>query len=81
MANVNQNLCVACGDCERMCPFNAISLVELKDKKGNLIKIASQVNEGLCQGCGVCVVACRSGCIDLKGFTDEQIYGEILALS
>ncbi len=80
VAHVNQNLCVACGDCERMCPYNAISLVELKDRKGNVIKIASQVNEGLCQGCGVCVVACRSGCIDLNGFADEQIYGEILAL-
>jgi heterodisulfide reductase subunit A len=39
----------------------------------------AKVNDGLCQGCGVCIAACRSKAIDLKGYTDEQVYAAINA--
>ena len=45
-----------------------------------LIKTVAEVNEGLCQGCGTCVAVCRSNSIDLDGFTDEQVFAEIVTL-
>jgi len=80
IASVNRDLCVHCRDCIRMCPYKAINDEEIRDRAGRLIKVVAKVNEGLCQGCGVCVASCRSGCIDLKGFTDDQIYGSLMAL-
>jgi heterodisulfide reductase subunit A len=44
-----------------------------------VIRLLAKVNDGLCQGCGVCVAACRSKCIDLQGYTDEQVFAAINA--
>ena len=54
--------------------------VEIKDRKGNVLRVVADVNAGVCQGCGTCVAVCRSNSVDLDGFKDEQIYSQILAL-
>jgi heterodisulfide reductase subunit A len=38
------------------------------------------VNPGLCQGCGTCVALCRVKAIDLQGYSNEQVYAELMAL-
>ncbi|NTV98958.1 MAG: 4Fe-4S binding protein, partial [Chlorobiaceae bacterium] len=38
------------------------------------------INPGLCQGCGTCVTFCRSNSIDLAGFTEKQIFAEVMGL-
>jgi len=81
IAVVNEDTCVACFFCKRICPYSAVEEKEIKDRDGNLIKLVSHVNEGLCQGCGLCVVACPSKSIELLGFTDEQLFAEINALA
>ncbi len=80
IARVNEEQCVACFDCLKICPYRAISEKKLRDKNGNLVKAVASVNEGLCQGCGLCVATCRSKSIDLDGFTEEQLFAEIGAL-
>ena len=80
VASVNENTCVACLYCQDVCTYGAIKPKEIRDRKGNLIKIVAEVNAGLCQGCGACVSTCRSNSIELAGFTDEQIYAEIMAI-
>ncbi len=71
IAHVNEELCVGCGLCSNLCPYEA---VEIQVKEG---KRVSQVNEALCKGCGTCVAACASGAMDQYGFTKRQILGMI----
>jgi len=80
VAKVNESTCVGCFYCKKVCAYNAIEIKELKDKKGNLIKVVASVNTGLCQGCGTCNATCPSKSIELIGFNDEQIFYQIKAL-
>jgi len=72
--------CTGCCLCEKACPYQAIEREEIRDRKGNLLKVVAKVNPGLCQGCGTCVALCRVKAIDLQGFTNEQVLAEVLAL-
>ncbi len=76
-AIVNTKTCNACWDCVNSCPYVAITKEEVKDRRGNVVRMLAKVNDGLCQGCGVCVCACRSKAVDLNGYTDEQVYAAI----
>ncbi len=80
VARVNPATCVHCRACINACPYRAIEDFEIKDRKGNVVRVVAKVNEGLCQGCGTCVAVCRSNSVDLDGFTDEQICAEIATL-
>ncbi|MFA5787416.1 MAG: CoB--CoM heterodisulfide reductase iron-sulfur subunit A family protein [Actinomycetota bacterium] len=80
VARVNELQCVACFDCELVCPYHAIERAEIRDRQGNLIRLAARVNEAMCEGCGVCTAACRSRCIDVAGFTDEQVFAQLTTL-
>ncbi|MCS6817055.1 MAG: CoB--CoM heterodisulfide reductase iron-sulfur subunit A family protein [Acidobacteriota bacterium] len=81
VARVNEATCVACFDCRRVCPFGAIEAKEIRDKQGRLMKTVAGVNEAVCSGCGACAVACRNHSMDLLGYTDEEIFSEVLALA
>ncbi len=70
VASVNENICVGCGTCEAICPFDALSL------EAGVI----HVNEVVCKGCGSCGSACPSGAISMRHFKDEQIYAQIGAM-
>lgn len=72
ICEVNQNLCAGCGVCVDVCAYSA---PQMDEEKG-----VAFINEALCKGCGACATSCRSGAIDLRGFTDEQIYNAIDAL-
>ncbi len=82
ISRVDQTKCAGCGFCVACCPYKAISLKEIDARDGNrkVKKTVADVNSGLCQGCGCCTAACRTGCIDLQGFTNEQILKEVDAL-
>ncbi len=53
---------------------------EIKARDGSVIKTIAKVNPGLCQGCGTCVATCRTKAIDIQGFSNEQIFAEIMTL-
>lgn len=57
-------LCSGCGNCEKTCPIEAISLIPVAcaDNQG---KKQATVNEQLCLGCGVCVGSCPVAAIRL----------------
>ncbi len=80
IAYIDESQCVACWGCYQACPYNAIEKKDILDKSGKAIKQVAYVNPGLCQGCGVCVAFCRSDCIDLRGFSEQQIYAQIMGL-
>jgi len=72
--------CMGCFMCQGACPYNAIEREEIKTRDGQLIKTVAKVNPGLCQGCGTCVAFCRSKSIDLQGYSNEQVYAEVMEL-
>lgn len=80
VAKVNESVCAGCFYCQKVCAYNAIEKKEVRDRKGNLVKVIAYVNSGLCQGCGTCNAVCPSKSVELIGFNDEQIYAEINAL-
>ena len=81
-SSVDQTKCSGCGYCVEVFPYKAISLIQVPGRDGNrkVTKTVADVNSGLCQGCGCCAATCRTGCIDLKGYTNEQILKEVDAL-
>ena len=54
VAAVDQAKCEACGKCEKICPFNAVTVNE-----------TSKVHWENCMGCGACTSQCSTGAISL----------------
>jgi len=75
IARVDTNYCTACGSCEKVCAYGAISVQDVAIRR-NVVRKAV-VNEVLCKGCGTCSANCRCGAIDVGGFSDRQIINEI----
>jgi hypothetical protein len=48
--------CTGCGSCEKVCPVNAISIVEKK----------SVIDKKTCIGCASCIAACPYGAMDVN---------------
>ena len=67
--------CAGCLLCRQVCPFQAIEAETLRDGR-----TVASINESICKGCGICVVACRPGAIKLRGFGDQQVLAEVMAL-
>ena len=72
--------CVGCFLCQNACPYQAIEQEEIRGRDGTLLKTVAKVNAGLCQGCGTCVATCRTKAIDIQGFSNEQIFAELMTL-
>nr|WP_320132557.1 CoB--CoM heterodisulfide reductase iron-sulfur subunit A family protein [uncultured Holophaga sp.] len=72
--------CTGCFLCQSACPYQAIESEEIKDRSGKVLKTVAKVNPGLCQGCGTCVALCRTKAIDLAGFSNEQLFAELMTL-
>jgi len=49
--------CIACKKCEKACPEDAISVVDL----------CAVIDYDKCTGCRICVSVCPQKCIDLTG--------------
>jgi heterodisulfide reductase subunit A len=71
-AHNNEERCSACLTCLSVCPYDAITYDE---KKNRVV-----VDETLCQGCGTCVATCPAGAMEADNYTDGQILNEIEAL-
>ncbi|MFH1219443.1 MAG: CoB--CoM heterodisulfide reductase iron-sulfur subunit A family protein [Candidatus Eisenbacteria bacterium] len=81
VAEVDEAVCIGCFACESTCPYGAVEHTTRKDAEtGAEVEVAT-VNPGVCEGCGACIPVCRPKAVDLEGFSEEQIYREINALS
>ncbi len=82
-AHSDENLCSGCSQCEKVCPYGAITYVDkefrMPDRTTKIRRVA-QVNTAVCQGCGACTVTCPSGAMDLSGFSNKQIMAEVDAI-
>ena len=83
VAEPNELMCNGCSNCEKVCPYGAITYADKEFRGPNrttLIRRVAQVNPAVFQGCGACTVACMSGAMDLKGFSYKQILAEVDAI-
>lgn len=71
-AQVDVDICSGCGECEGVCPYNAISLKTHENRQ------VAEVNPLLCKGCGMCVPSCPTRAIKQWGFTDNQLVSQVL---
>jgi len=69
-SQISESFCIGCKTCISVCSYGAITFDEAR-------KIAV-VNEVICRGCGNCVGACPSGAANIKHFTFNQIYQELM---
>ena len=56
IAQVDKNICVACGACTKVCPKAAVAVI------GGCY---AQVDPELCVGCGLCSRTCPASCIEI----------------
>lgn len=82
VSQIDERRCTGCMACRDVCPFNAIEEKLITDKSmgQGVQRTVAAINTGLCQGCGACAATCRCGAADLKGFTNQQVMSEIIAL-
>lgn len=64
-AVVDEEVCVGCGNCERICAYEAVRVDPIKKK--------ALVNAVLCEGCGACAMSCPSGAMNHKNFSKKAI--------
>ncbi len=63
VAEVNEELCVACLTCLRVCPFGVPRINE---------RHFAQIDPAACRGCGNCASACPQGAIQVGHYLDDQ---------
>jgi len=65
VATVIEELCAACGQCIKVCPYGAREIHPVYN--------VATVNAALCQSCGACVVACPNKASQVCNWRPEQI--------
>jgi heterodisulfide reductase subunit A len=65
-AEVDEETCVGCGNCERTCAYDAV--------KVDARKMKAVVNAALCEGCGACAMSCPSGAMNHKNATKKALF-------
>lgn len=69
VAHADADVCSGCGLCESICAYQA-------PKVHPWLRIAL-VNEALCEGCGACAGLCPSGAMQLRNFSNKQLFNII----
>ncbi len=73
VSKVNPEICIGCGICVSLCPYQAIQMVKADKKK------KAETISASCKGCGICASHCPKLAISMGGFTTEQIRSQIRA--
>ena len=73
-AVLDKERCNFCGRCARVCPYNAITVPDKKEKRYPVFL------EAACAGCGTCAAECPTDTIAMRHFSDAQILAQIDAI-
>ncbi len=66
--SINQEFCIECGMCKKICHFDAIKVEKKKDHK------IFRIDELSCEGCGLCSRVCISSAISSKPVCSGKWY-------
>ncbi len=75
VAAVDVARCVACGMCQAVCPYEAVTLQEVTWNRRT--RTAAQVDASACMGCGICSAVCPSVSISVPGQADAQVHADL----
>ncbi len=64
---IDEDRCIACANCEKVCDYGAIKVE----------KSVAKVSLDLCKGCGTCAAECPAEAITMRNFSDEKIAAQI----
>ncbi len=67
VAVVAEAACTWCGECQQVCPYEAITAVSVDGRE------VATIDAAVCKGCGGCTSYCPNNAIDLLGATDAQM--------
>jgi heterodisulfide reductase subunit A-like polyferredoxin len=79
VAQVDQEKCVGCLTCVRICPYDVPQIKADFTGVGSIVGAAT-IEPAQCHGCGICVSECPAKAIQLLHYEDVQIGAEIEAL-
>lgn len=79
IAFVDEEKCDGCKVCVEVCPYAAPKMVEITAKDGKVASVA-RIDESKCNKCGTCSSRCPTGAIQLKHYSDEQVFNQLQTL-
>jgi len=71
VCEVSETDCISCGACITACTYGAIDFYQTPAGR------KARVNPVLCKGDGLCNAKCPTGAIQLKHYTDEEIFRQL----
>ncbi len=77
-AEVDPDCCDGCALCVDVCPYHAITLLEIKNAEGEIHKLIS-INKTHCKGCGLCQGTCPKRGVSVAGFSLKQLESQVEA--
>ena len=79
-AVVHPDQCDGCALCIDVCPYHAITLIEVTGRDNTSEPALSiAINTTACTGCGICQGTCPKRGVSVAGFTFEQINDKVTA--
>lgn len=79
VTELNQDSCIGCGRCYKVCSRNVFDLVEREvdedddrfdDYDDDVVMVMELANEGDCIGCGSCSRVCSKNCLTHKAASE-----------
>jgi len=80
-AEVSEDRCSGCRQCETVCPAGAIVMKQLADFRRGTKRWVAYVNPSQCVACGACAMTCPSKAILLSNYKMKQLLAQIEALT